>query len=383
MCALIFNMKFFSALLLLLCLIFPLPTFAAPYFYINTSTSAVQNVNKTISLYLNTDGSTLNVAQIVVNFDPTYLSPVSLSTLSSKCSIWSPADPSLGLGNNFATPGFADGNKAVFSCGFSSPGYLSGSSTGDLIARLTFKPLLVGTTTLTFSNPTFLSGPGNSVSAGASPDYDLTTHVSTQAAQATPTPTPNPSSTPTSSSGTSQPSESVSEDDLEFVEISGGGGGGGTTTDSDNVTLTQVDEDDTIPNPPDLERRPSATPFQFSLLSTDSTPQDSDSDSGDVLSAQTLRELLIPGKSKADKTVVMINLISTVTFITLLGLIIWRLISISRMNKLRAIHMQELLNSELATLESKLGAFDGKDANKRIKQELFEVREKISEQSKG
>ncbi len=145
----------------------------------------------------------------------------------------------------------------------------------------------------------------------------------------------------------------------------------------EGITLTAVEEDNTIPGSGFLEPRPPATPFIISLLQNALGGGDT-GQGGEVLAVQSLRELLIPGKSKADKTVVLVNLISFLTFIILLAIIIWRLIVITRMNKLKNRHMSDLLSSELSVLESKINLLGNKDNKDQLKQDLEETRAKIT-----
>lgn len=375
----------------------PVQALSAPYFYIDTSlsgTNATEYVNKNIYLYLTTDSSTITAAQTVVNFDEDYLeepSDVTISILNSECDFWAPADPSLGFGNTPA-PYFYNDNKVVISCGFSNPGYDSGSG-GGLIARIAFYPTQIGDTTMTFSD-TLFRYIGNTITPGTSPEYDLTILDSSASAQPSPTPsvTPTPSASPETSSTPTSASDSaivvtdtLEEGDLNFVEI--GVNNNVTQTNDEDVTLEIVEEDNTIPGPPaNLERRPNASPFSFlNFLQSQQSNNDqtnSQDEGGDVLSAQSLRELLIPGKSKADKTVVLINFISTLTFVILLAIVIWRLVSITRMNKLRTAHLRELLASELSTIESKLGSAKSEQGSAQLKQDLGETVEKLSQEIK-
>lgn len=351
----------------------PAVVWANPYFFISGDSQAVQNTAQTWSVYLYTDSSTVTAAQTVVTFNTTYFTKSLVSTVSSRCNFWAPADPSLGYGNT-VTPYFYSTNRVVISCGFSNPGYTSSSSAGDLIARFTLTPEASGASTFSFSN-TLVRYIGTTISPSTSPTYDVTVFESSEAAAAaTPTPTPTASSSGSSSSGStaSGSATTLTSDDLNFVEI--GTSGVSSTTGSGNETaLTAVDQDDTIPGPPNLSPRPKATPFVYKKGS-ESTPEEE----GEVLSVQSLRELLIPGKSQADRTVVLVNLISTLTFLALLGIVIWRLITTSRMNRLKYRHLADMLSSELSVLESKLGAIDGGKALDSVKSDFDTALEKLT-----
>lgn len=404
---------------------------AAPYFYVTGSNTTAGTADHQLSIYLDTDGQTLTAAETILNFENTYLQGKSISILNSRCSFWAPADPVLGYGTN-PTPFFHNNNKVVIACGFSSPGFTSTDSIGRLIARVTFTPLQTGTTTLSF-NPTRTSYKfiANTVPGGALPGFGLTVtatgsatpnpsatptptpqygcnqscSVSSQCAGSlycglinsvglcrnvncpemdncicpTPEPTPTPASTPVPSS-TNSPSQTLTADDLTFVEI---GNNSVSVNEGQDVTLTAIEQDDRIPDPPALEPRPKATPFLLSLLGGGSSNQETQTNNnGEVLAAQSLRELLIPGQSKADKTLVLVNLISTLTFLTLLGIVIWRLITVSRINQLKSKHMKDLLASELASIESKVGSLDSPEGKESFKQNLDEVMKKITGEAK-
>lgn len=382
------------SLICILFFFFVQSTLAAPYFYISTTPpSTIQWAPTVLDVYLYTDSQTLTAAQTVLGFDPTYLTGSSINITNSVCTFWAPADPSLGYGNT-PSPFFYQQNKAVLSCGFTNPGYTSTTAFGNRVARVVFQPILFGSTTLTFTNTQFRYI-GNIITPGTSPNYDLSIQYASQGAIPTPTPTPDPNATPTPApsatpftAATPVPTHNYTTfglDDLNFVDVNTSGTS--TTTSSTGLSSVSqvvtsgaagsvVERDNTIPPPPEnLDRRPSATPFLLSLLQGDTS---FNQDSGDVLAAQSLRELLIPGKSQADKTVVMINLISTLTFVTLLAIVIWRLITVSRLNKLKSAHMKEMLTSELAALESKIGAISDPDAQARLKQDLNQTVDKIA-----
>lgn len=344
---------------------------ANPYFHLVIDPPvAVVGVNRTARLYLNTNGHTLTAAQTVLNYDNSMLTGVNFQTLSSRCSFWAPADPSLGFGSQ-STPYFHNNNKAVFSCGFSNPGYTSSSSTGAYIASIILRPVASGSATLSFSDSQYRYI-GSTIPPGTSPDLILHSFDSTDSADLfipTPTPTLTPIPAPTVEP---IPEHSLDPEDIEFVEITASTTANGQTTqvaDDETGTLLIVEQDDSIPPPPaDLPERERPTPFVLAPA-TDSDPDRPERDEGEVLSVASLRELLIPGQSPADRTVVMVNLISTLTFLVLLSIAIWRMITISRLNKVKYQHMQEMLAGELSVIQSKIGSTDNKsgDMNEEIK----------------
>lgn len=369
-------------------LLTPMQIAANPYFYLTGATEASEDVTHTLDLYLVTDGDTVTAMQTVVDFDNSFLQAKSISILGSECSFWAPADPSLGYGNT-PSPYFypsSNSSRVVFSCGFSNPGYTSADSNGDLISKIRFTPLNQGNTSLSIDGgDTLLRYIGSTITVDSMSDFDLTIFESTDSSTPTATPTATPTSSSASSSSdtsdgdstTSDP-QTLTEDDLNFVEI--GINNNTTTGTGEDVTLEIIEEDDTLPGVPNLEPRAPATPFVFSLLS-DGVGGGVEEDLGDVLAAQSLRELLIPGKSSADKTVVLINLISTITFLVLLAVIIWRLVTITRMNRLKSQHMKELLSSELAVLESKLGAAENPDTAAQIREEIDQAIKRLKDET--
>ena len=351
---------------------------AAPYFYLDGDEFPVLNIPHTVELYLSSEDDVLTATQTIIGFDETYFDAVSISVLNSACSYWAPADPALGYGLSPA-PYFKDGNKVVIACGFSNPGYQSSVGTGDIIARIKLLPKEEETTSVTIDTVnTSFSYIASAVTAGAMSDYDLYVLESTDSA--TPTPIPDPNSTPIP---TLTPDETdfeavvFSVDDLSFVEIGTGVTQTTTTTSTNGTTSTlePVDIDDDIPKPPaDLKKRASATPFVFKKSKNSSR---SAQDSGEVLAAQSLRELLIPGQSDADKKIVLFNLVSSLTFVTLLAIALWRLLMVSRMNKLKSQHMKEFLTSELSTLETKM--LSGKETGgDNVKSDISQTVEAIS-----
>lgn len=332
---------------------------AAPYFYITGPDKIYPNNAWQYSLYLYSDSTVVTAAQTEVHFDSTVIEPVSFNYSASVCKIWAPADPLLGHGVE-STPYFKDGSKLVVSCGFPQ-GYLSGTGAGGLILRfnLTTKSGLstAKSTSLTFANNKFLYI-GNTITGGTPPSLSLIAYESTQSAYKAPTPTPTPVVSV----------DTLSDSELEFVNIASGSSRSRSTS-TGSLNQAQMRElelqqealanqtnqitslDNNIPPPPpNLPKRAPVTP-----LPTPLTPDQKNQALGEVLSIQSLRELLLPGKSEADQKIVWINLLSTLTFICILAVLAWRLIVVSRMNKIKVRHMKELLTGELSVIESKLG----------------------------
>lgn len=353
---------------------------ANPFFYLDGSDYAVQNARKSIPLYLDTDDSTLTAAQVVLNYSSTYLSGTAISNLNSRCSFWAPADPSLGYGTT-VSPYFYQGNKAIIACGFSNPGYTTGAS-ASLIATITFTPQASGSTTLSFSNPMFRYI-GSTIAPGASPNFSLDIYASTESAQeAQPTATPTaPGPTSHTISIVSDPSDTLTSDDLTLVEVNGSGSTTGSTSGTnEGLVLEAVDDDNSIPPVPEMTPREKPSPF----IRPSRAPGEEDEPEGEVLSVSSLRELLIPGKSSADKTVVLVNFISTLTFLTLLAIALWRMITISKMNRVKYRHMQDILTGELSVLQTKVGGLSAKKASDSLEDEIKQSFESlVSEVRKG
>jgi hypothetical protein len=350
----------------------PAVAFGAPYFFVTGSTELIRGYSFQYSIYLYTDGQPVTAAQTVLTFDPAKVEGMFIGTLNSRCSFWAPADPLLGYGNQ-TTPYFHNNNKVVIACGFSNPGYNSTSAAGDLIAKvtLTASETAQGTTQLTFSD-TLFRYIGNVITP--SPGIGLTVTAFNSTQSAFPTPTPYPTPTPVNA-------RTISADSLNLVNVDGstqGQTGTFSTQESLFLESQQLNQIETtlnneIPAPPELSPRPSVTP----LASIDKEDTDSLFDDGEVLSLKSLRELLLPGRSEADQTVVLINLISAISFFVILAILVWRLIMISRMNRLKSRHLQDLLAGELSALESKLAGEVGADSRELVTTRLEELREKL------
>src|SRR5690606_3189090 len=131
-------------------------------------------------------------------------------------------------------------------------------------------------------------------------------------------------------------------EDLNILNLSSGSGrttsGNGSTlliTLAPTTTNTIASLDNSIPAPPELSPRPTITPF----VDLEEDNDEEDLSLGEVLSVQSLRELLLPGKSAADQRVVLVNLLSTIAFLVILTVLVWRLVMISRMNKIKNRHL--------------------------------------------
>ena len=351
---------------------------AAPYFFITGAPGIINGYLYTYNIYLYTTTDTVTAAQTVINYDNSKINATSFSTLNSRCTFWAPADPSLGLGNQ-TTPYFNNG-KLVIACGFSNPGYQSANSQGDLIAKLSLTPIerALGSSSLTFSDSLFRYI-GSVVTPGQSVGLNLTVYPSTESANptATPYPTPTPYVNP----------ETFTASDMDIVNLATGSS---TTSTSRSLALkalpvnllnptigiTSLNQlDDQIPPPGELTPRPSVSPYI--TLPADRKPAPS---IGEVLSVQSLKELLLPGKSEADQKVVLVNLLSTLAFLAILAILIWRLIIVSRMNKIKYRHMKEMLSGELSALESKLGSEVDQETRGAISSQIEELKDQFDEE---
>jgi len=346
--------------------------YANPTFYISGTSSGIFKETKTWGIYLNTDSQLLTAVQTVVNFDSELFNQIQLSNLGSRCSFWAPADPSLGLGNS-VTPYFLDRNKIVLSCGFSRPGYNSSSSTGDLLLSFTLEPFYLGTASFTFSD-TQLRYVDAVIDPGEMTAFEYEVMSTDSAATPSPTPVPvlaTPYPTPLT----------LTTDDLTFVDITATSSNLSASSLS-NASLSALQNlaaaslDDTIPPPPDdLEERPSATPYVISQAAA------SAEDEGDVLSIQSLRELLVPGSSDADRRLVVFNLMVILTFLVILAIVIWRLILARRAHRLKLKHMNELIEGELSVIESKVQAVkQGYGETDDVMRSLDELKQDLDEE---
>jgi hypothetical protein len=342
------------------------PVLAAPYYQVTGPSLVYPNLEWEYSLWIHPNGTTITAGQAQVHYDTSKLDAAALDTTGTTCSFWSPADPSLGLGNQ-ATPYFTNGTLLV-SCGFAAPG----RSSSGLITKFRLQPKSNlssdSTSSISIDNLRFLYK-STALLPGTSPSFSFTVYESSSSAF--PSPTPINITT-------------LTENDLTFVDITTSltstgqssnlsvTGSSGTSTASSSQS--QLARDDSIPPPPaNLEPRMPVTPFQ--LPPTPST--DDLDDEGEVLSISTLKELLIPGKSDADKTVVLFNIVMTLTFLILLAILLWRLLVNSRMNKIKYQHMQELITGELSMIESKITG--DSELKTDLANSLEELREELDE----
>ncbi len=345
-----------------------LPVYAAPYFYITGTHSGEFASTSSWLVKLNTD-TTLTATQTVINFDSSLFGAIQINNLNSKCSFWAPPEPSLGFGK-WTTPYFMDFNKVVLSCGFSSPGYVTTNGEGDFILSFALRPWFVGTTEFTFSDSEHRYI-GTTITPGTDLSFEYESIATVEATvvigasvSAAPTPTPLPPDT-------------LAVDDLKMVDytksLSRRMGSAAYGLLSSGLGLVPMDN--TIPPPPtDLPLRPKATPYPEATRSANQND-------GQVLSIQSLRELLIPGKSDADKRLVAFNLIALLTFIFLLAALIWRLVTSARVNKVKYRHMKELLEGEISVIQSKLaGVQSGSGTNEDVIQSLEELRSELEKQ---
>ena len=78
------------------------------------------------------------------------------------------------------------------------------------------------------------------------------------------------------------------------------------------------------------------------------------------------------------------NFISTLTFLTLLAIALWRMITISKMNRVKYRHMQDILTGELSVLQTKVGGLSAKKASDSLEDEIKQSFESlVSEVRKG
>lgn len=342
---------------------------AAPRFVLSGSEITQLDYRYTYSLYLDTDGETLTAAQVVLNYDSAILEGVALSGLSSQCSFWAPADPGLGFGST-VTPYFYNDEKAVFACGFASPGYTTVTGGGDLIATITFLPIALTTaqSSLDLTDNLF-----RYIGSAIVPGVNVGLNVSVYVAPVTPTPIPSP--TPVNPT-------TLSSDSLQLITF----GDGSQTSVSQNISIQRasqsalptasplalVETDDTIPSPPPLSPRPSTTPLVL-------PSQAAEEIAGEVLSVKSLRELLIPGKSDANTTVVMINLLMTAAFLVILTILLWRIFMISRTNKVKMQRMQRLVEGEIAVLMGR-NTDISEEQQAELMQKISQIRDKVENQ---
>jgi hypothetical protein len=351
---------------------------AAPYFFASGDPNFIHEYLYHYSVYLYTGADTVTVAQTILNFDNEKVQYINFSTLGSRCTFWAPADPSLGYGNQ-TTPYLYNGTKLVISCGFTDGGYKSTGTSGDLIARIQATPVTgaSGTTTLSFSD-TLFRYIGTPITPGTNISLSLNVFISTAAANPTATPYPSP---------TKVNARTITADDLNIVEVGTNSSGSSQTVTSANSLNSSLliptlgisidgSLDDSIPPPP----------FGFTPRPTDpaintSSGDDSNSNStslGDVLSIQSLKEMLLPGTSSTDQRVVMVNILSTLAFLVILAILIWRLMVVSRMNRVKYRHLKEILGGELSALETKLTSEVSEEGKEELSKRIDEMRSELN-----
>lgn len=356
------------------------PVVAAPDLYFDEGATTVVDYTHSVGLFINTNGSTITAFQTTINLPTSvigyesllvsdYPSPEFTNGTKPNC-VHTLLPPEWGFANKASPYEFED--KLYISCGFINPGYTTAGSAGDKLATLTFYADTAGTGSLSFvDGTTKYYFNGNTVATGTTSTYSITVASAIEA-------TPGPGVIP------ERATDSISEGDLNFVEVSGGGTRTSTSTTTQTVSqgtgtdgdLEVVEEDNEIPPPPDdLPKRS----LPESLLDRLRSRGSSASESGQVLSAQSLRELLIPGTSDADKRVVWINLVSLILFLVIVSFMIWRIIKVKRQSKLKSDHLSEMLAGELAAIESKMG---GPIRNQELNRELSNTIEQIKNKYK-
>jgi hypothetical protein len=232
-----------------------------------------------------------------------------------------------------------------------------------------------GTTTLSFSD-TLFRYIGTPITPGTNINLTLDVFISTEAAN--PSPTPYPSPTPVNA-------RTITADDLNLINLDNASGSGSVTSQTGTTTalsalnptlgISQLDIlDDTIP-PPDASFTPRPTDVPFE--SDQDTASGDRTSLGDVLSIRSLKELLIPGASDASRSVVFVNLLSTLAFLVILAILMWRLIVVSRLNRVKNKHMKEMLAGELAALESKLTSEVSDEGRVELTKRIDEMRSEL------
>lgn len=316
---------------------------AAPYFSLSGDGSIAYLNTNTYELKINTDGATITAAQTLITFDGVRLSHIAVNlTQDAVPCLPAPANPTLGMGSK-AAPYFYNDNTLVVSCGFPG-GYKTLNSTGELLLNFKLKSIIAenAVSSINFTNDTYwyIESP---IAAGISAPMALTIYAAS--VSATPTPQPTPTLV----------QDVLTLDQMTFTEISTTRRSvtPRTVTTVNSLTSSQsataVALDNRIPSPPPMTPRPTAPPIQLPTAAVVNNEP-----SGDVLSIQSLRELFLPGASNANQTVVMFNLISLLTLVIILIILVWRLITISHINKLKHRYMKELISGELSVLQSKI-----------------------------
>ena len=344
--------KFLSLILLFVFCVEPV--FALnPYFYIDGD-SSIGGDNHTWYLRMDTADQSIGAFQVAMDYDTDYFNSIQINTQNSVCSMWSAMD-SVPPGESLSrvTPYFYNG-KLLMSCGITGAGV---NSSEALILAFTLKPIKLGSTTFSFSEPNLYLN-GDSITPGASDIHTVTIISLEVTVSATPAPT---------SSAVVTTSTLFSDVTFQQWNPTTRSSGSSSTVGSNTSQLEAVELDNTVPPPPpDMTPRPSKKP----KILADMLNVEAATESGEVKAIQSLRDLLIPGKSDADKTVVLINFLSTITFLIILAIILWRMMMNSRTAKLKSEYINELISGELSALESKMDIVEEKTGKDRFEQEF-------------
>ncbi len=333
------------------------PLYANPYFYIQGD-QQINGGNHTWYLRINTDGERIGALQTSLSYNTDTFDPVQTSTQNSICNIWSAAD-SIPPGQDLqrVTPYFYEG-RLVLSCGITGTGY---NGSDGLVASFTLIPKEDAFFTFSLANSKYIYQGTNilpgaeAIFSGSILNWNLDSNI--------PTPTPN------SATSSALITTRTLFSDVTFQQWNPNtrSTGATTTTGSSESQLETVELDNTVPPPPPgMTPRPAKTP----LALADMANVEPATESGEVKAIQSLRDLLIPGKSEADKTVVIVNFITTITFLIILAIILWRMMMNSRANKLKSQYINELITGELSALESKMEIVGEKAGRDRFEAEF-------------
>lgn len=367
-----FRHIFSSFFLLFLYLFLPAKAIANPYFYIQGDSNIIhEDTEETYYVRVNTDGSDLNAVQIAVTFDPDFYTSFRATDTDSLCNFWAPAN-SIPPGDSAfpkkITPYIVD-NKAIFSCGFTD----SINSSDAIIGALVLTAKNVGSSDITLSD-SVLTYLGTNIIPGAMDTYTI---ITLEKSDATPTPTATATmnitfATPIVNTTTLFEDVTITDVSDNFSGNSSRAGTTGSTTGSSELEV--LEEDNTVPPPPEgITPRPKATPFKLSDASISGEINLGEPYDSEVLAGQSLRDLLLPGKTKADKTVVLINLISTVVFILLLIFLLFRLFKTKKQANVKTKYINELISGELAALGTKMEITGNHEGKEKFKGEFEEA----------
>lgn len=358
---------------LLLFLFLTKPVLAAPYFYLSGSPDCISNTYCWVNLRLYAD-QRIGALQVVLDFDTDYFAFKTASPNNTICSVWAfPNSPFPAQ----QTPYLYGTNQVVFACGITGAGYLDSDGR---IAQLQLTPLQTGTSTINISNAYLSHALDSSISLGAMGGFDITVYE----ASATPTPTAAPTTTPTPTPiyNVTTIFDDVTVSDLETSGTTTTTSTTGTSSNFTDADIQVIELDDTVPAPPaDLTPRPAATPYQIPENYYQGQAQPGQYvPQGEVMAVQGLRDLLVPGKTQADKTVVMVNFISTITFLIILAILLWRLISSHKSSKTKAKYIKEMISGELAALEGKISIIkESADGQKEYEAQIEKAQKEIME----